>query len=79
MYARRRSPDISVGIATGYGLGSQGSIRGPVAHPQRVLVVISPGLKWPGREAEHSPPSTAEVKNGGAIPRLRYVPSWHSV
>jgi hypothetical protein len=28
--------------------------------------VLSPGLKWPGREADHSPPSSVAVKNGGA-------------
>jgi hypothetical protein len=26
------------------------------------------GVKRQGREADHSPPSDAEVKNGGAIP-----------
>jgi hypothetical protein len=30
----------------------------------------SPGVKRPVREAYHSPPSNAEVKNGGAIPLL---------
>ena len=24
---------------------------------------FSPGVKWPGREADHSPPSSAMVKN----------------
>jgi hypothetical protein len=28
---------------------------------------LSPGVKRPGSEADHSPPSSAEVKNGGAI------------
>jgi hypothetical protein len=28
------------------------------------------GVKRPGREADHSPPSSAEVRNGGAIPPL---------
>jgi hypothetical protein len=28
------------------------------------------GVKWPGREADHLPPSSAEVKNGGVIPPL---------
>jgi hypothetical protein len=32
-----------------------------------------PGLKRPGSEADHSPPFSAEVKNGGAIPRLSHV------
>jgi hypothetical protein len=31
---------------------------------------LLPGIKRPGLEADHSPPSTAEVKNGGAIPPL---------
>jgi hypothetical protein len=30
----------------------------------------SPGVKWQGREADHSPPPSAEVKNGGTIPPL---------
>jgi hypothetical protein len=25
-------------------------------------VALSPGVKWPGREADHSPPTSAEVK-----------------
>jgi hypothetical protein len=29
-----------------------------------------PGVKRPGNEAEKSPPSNAEVKNGGATPAL---------
>jgi hypothetical protein len=29
-------------------------------------VALSPGVKWPGREAEQWSPSCAEVKNGGA-------------
>jgi len=31
--------------------------------PQQVLGVLSPGVKWTGCEADHSPPSSAEVKN----------------
>jgi hypothetical protein len=34
---------------------------------------ISPGLKWPGREADHSPPSSAKVENGGAVPLFPVV------
>jgi hypothetical protein len=30
------------------------------SNPNRGLV---PGVKWPGHEADHSPPSSAEVKN----------------
>jgi hypothetical protein len=31
---------------------------------------LSPGIKWPGHEVGHSSPSSAEVKNGRAIPPL---------
>jgi hypothetical protein len=31
---------------------------------------VSPGLNRQGHEAEHSPPSSAEFKNDGAIPPL---------
>jgi hypothetical protein len=31
-----------------------------------------------GREADLSPPSSAEIKNGGAIPALPHMSSWHS-
>jgi hypothetical protein len=34
-----------------------------------------PVVKGPGREANHSPPSSVEVKNGGAIPPLPHMPS----
>jgi hypothetical protein len=36
------------------------------------------GLKQPVRNAEHSPPSIAKVKNGGAIPPISRISSWHS-
>jgi hypothetical protein len=29
---------------------------------------VSPRLKWPESETDHSPPSNAEATNGGAIP-----------
>jgi hypothetical protein len=35
-------------------------------------------IKRPGHEADHSPPSVAEVKNCGAIPPLPHMPSWYS-
>jgi hypothetical protein len=34
------------------------------------LAAISTGLKWPGREANHSPPSSGDVNSDGAIPPL---------
>jgi hypothetical protein len=37
---------------------------------------LSPEVKQLGHEADHSPPSNAEVKYGGAIPPLPHMPSW---
>jgi hypothetical protein len=34
-----------------------------------------PGVKRPGPEADHSPPSSVEDKNDGAIHPLLYTPS----
>jgi hypothetical protein len=33
-------------------------------------------LKGLGLEADHSPPFSAEVENGGAIPPLSHTVSW---
>jgi hypothetical protein len=42
---------------------------GPTQPPaQCVLGALSLGVKQPIHEADHPPPSSAEVKNGGAIP-----------
>jgi hypothetical protein len=35
-----------------------------------------PMVKRPGRDADYSPPSSVEVKNGGAIHRLTFPFSW---
>jgi hypothetical protein len=37
-----------------------------------------PGIKKPGGEADHSPPSRTEVKKGGAIPPLSCKSLWYS-
>jgi hypothetical protein len=39
---------------------------------------LSPGVKRPGREVDHSPPTSAEVKKSGSIHPLPYTPSWSS-
>jgi hypothetical protein len=52
---------------------------GPTQPPiQWVLGALSLRVKRPGHEADHSPPSSAEVKNVGAIPPLPHISSWHS-
>jgi hypothetical protein len=54
--------------------------RPPLAPTQppthRVLGAVSPGVQRPKREADHSPPSRAWVKNGGAIPPLPRKSPW---
>jgi hypothetical protein len=40
--------------------------------------VISLEVKRAGREANRSPVSSAEVKNGETIPQLPNMSSWHS-
>jgi hypothetical protein len=70
------SRDSSVGIATGYGLDDQGggsSSPGRVKNfhfsisSRPALGSTQPPIKWvpvkrQGREADHSPPTSAEVK-----------------
>jgi hypothetical protein len=75
---RACGPGSSVGTAIGYGLDgpgieSQWGVRffahvqtGPVAHPASCTMGAgsSPGVKRPGRGADHPPPSSAEVTKG---------------
>jgi hypothetical protein len=84
-----------VSIAMGYGLDSRVSIpfRGNFIHPkacrldlsttqpplQWIPGTLSPGIKGPGREADHSPASSAEIKNDEAIPALPLMSSWHKI
>jgi hypothetical protein len=81
----------SMGTATGDGLDCWGSIPGrgniflfatalgstqsPIQYVSRAF---TPGVKGPGREVDHSPPSSAEVKNGGAISPFPHTSSWRS-
>jgi hypothetical protein len=65
--------ECSVGIATGYGLDGRGiGVRFPVGvriffspRPpiQRVMEALSPEIKRPGRESDHSTPASVEIKN----------------
>jgi hypothetical protein len=49
-------------------------VLGP-AQPRthQIPVVLSAGVKRQGHEANHSPPSSAEVKNGGAVTPLPHM------
>jgi hypothetical protein len=53
---------------------------GPTQPPnQRVKEDIFRGVKPPGRESDHSPPSNAEVKNCVSIPPLPDTPSCRGI
>jgi hypothetical protein len=79
--------DSSVSKKTDYGLDGRGSIPGrveiiqtgfetnPVSYPVGTGA-LSQGVKRQGREADHSLPSSAEIKNGGAMPPLPHMSSW---
>jgi hypothetical protein len=43
-----------------------------------IIIIIIFNNNTEGREADHSPASSAEVKNGGAMPPLPHMASWHS-
>jgi len=55
---------------------------GPTQHPiQWVAGAVSLGTKQPGREADHLPPSTAEVQNAWSYtstPQYAFT-AWYSV
>jgi hypothetical protein len=54
-------------------------VLGPTQPPiQWVPGALSPGAKRPGREPDHSPPTSAEINNGGAIPPLPHTVSWRA-
>jgi hypothetical protein len=47
---------------------------GPTQVPiQRVPGALSPRINWHGREADHSPQFSVEVKNGGAMTPLYFL------
>jgi hypothetical protein len=52
----------------------------PIKPPiQRIPRALSPEIKPPEREANHSHPSSAETKNDGDIPPLHHTSSWSGV
>jgi hypothetical protein len=79
-----RSRDRSLGIVTGYGLDGQGlnTGRGRLAlgptHPpiQWLPGSLSLGIKRSGHEVDHSPLSSAKVKNGGTVRPFTHMSSW---
>jgi hypothetical protein len=85
-----RSRESSVGTSTGYRLDGPGSIPSmgkiflyysvqtgsgahPASYPMRLGGDFS-RVKWPRSEVDR-----AEAKNGGAIPPLPHMSSWHNI
>jgi hypothetical protein len=73
----------------GYRLDGQGkfiifsTMSRPAVGPTQPAIkwmpmAISLSLHRPGRETDHSHPSSAEVKNGGAVPSLPYMSLLHN-
>jgi hypothetical protein len=50
---------------------------GSGAHPISYMSTMGPGVRRPVSDADHSPLSSAEVMNGGAITPLPHKSSWH--
>jgi hypothetical protein len=74
---KRFSSDIYLRICTRVNIEKRGETRiGP--HSAYLARAVSRGVKQTGREADHLPPSSANVKNCGAIPPLLLTPSWRS-
>jgi hypothetical protein len=86
-----RSRDSAVGIATSYGLDDRGigvrvpvgsriftSLRSTQPPVQWVTGALSPGVKRLGREVDHSPPTSAEVKKMWIYTSTPHTPSWRS-
>ena len=81
--------DISVGIATRYGLDGPGTESrgggfstpiqtGPGAHPASYTMGTGsfPGVKRPGRGVDHPPPSSVDVKERVELYFSPFGPSW---
>jgi hypothetical protein len=67
-------PDRSKGFL--FSIESIPAVGSTEPHIQGAPLAVLPGVKWQGREADHLPPSSAEIKNGADI--LRYMSSCYS-
>jgi hypothetical protein len=53
------------------------ALRAPQPPIQEVPGAVSLGVKQQGFDGDHSHPTRAKVKNGGATPALLHTFSWH--
>jgi hypothetical protein len=75
----------SNGLQAGRGLIPSGESNFSILHSvqtqpsiQMILGAFSLGVKRQGNEADHAPPSSAEVTNGGVIPPHTHTSSWRN-
>jgi hypothetical protein len=61
-----------------FSTSSRSALRSTQPPIQWVPGVLSPGLKLPGREADYSPPTSAEVKKIWIFISTPHRPSWRS-
>jgi hypothetical protein len=76
-----------MGWTTGFRLHAEATDVPPLHRAQTALrptqtpmkwapEALFPGVKLQGLPADHSPPSSAEIKNGGAITPLPHMSLW---
>jgi hypothetical protein len=66
----------TTGVRLPVGIRDISLLHSSGAHPASIQWVRGPlslGLKRLGREADYSPRSSADVKNGGAVPSLPHT------
>jgi hypothetical protein len=83
------SQDSLVGIATGWTTEVRFPVRATYFSPFHIVQTgfgaqpasypVGTGVKRSRREGDHSPPSSADVTNGGAIPPLSRTSLWYDV
>jgi hypothetical protein len=74
-----RGVGVRVSVASRIFSASSRPAPRPTTPPiQWVPGTLSQGVKRHGRQADHSPPTSAEVKKSGSIHSLPHTRSWHS-
>jgi hypothetical protein len=73
-WRRLRNEELGIFLFTTASRTALGSTQPPI---QRLPGAFSLGVKQPGREADHSPPSSAEIKNEWSYTSTPNTSSWY--